>query len=197
MVCGAATICNLVPVQSIINYDRDRKRLMPCKFMLIIFSGAPGTGKTTLSRLLARQVRAVYLRIDTMDQPIMAVYGDDIADVSYRVAYGVARDNLRLGHVVVADCVNDVNVTRDAWRDVALGVEVPVVEIEIVCSDALEHRRRVETRPSDIPGLTLPTWEKICNRRSEPWRREHVVIDTASRTVEDCLAHVRGLMPTG
>ena len=58
---------------------------------------------------------------------------------------GVARDNLRLGHVVVADCVNDVNITRDAWRNVALGVEAPVVEIEIVCSDVTEHRRRVET----------------------------------------------------
>ncbi len=91
---------------------------------------------------------------------------------------GVARDNLRLGHVVVADCVNDVNITRDAWRNVALGVEAPVVEIEIVCSD--------------VPGLRLPSWEEICNRRSEPWRREHVVIDTANRAVEDCLAELRG-----
>jgi len=39
--------------------------------MLIVFSGTPGTGKTTLSRLLAQQLGAVYLRIDTMDQPIM------------------------------------------------------------------------------------------------------------------------------
>jgi len=105
---------------------------------------------------------------------------------------GVARDNLRLGHVVVADCVNDVNITRDAWRNVALGVEAPVVEIEIVCSDVTEHRRRVETRLSDVPGLRLPSWEEICNRRSEPWRREHVVIDTANRAVEDCLAELRG-----
>jgi broad-specificity NMP kinase len=52
--------------------------------MLIVFSGAPGTGKTTLSRLLAQQRGAVYLRIDTMDEPIMETYGDDIADVSAR-----------------------------------------------------------------------------------------------------------------
>jgi predicted kinase len=118
--------------------------------MLIVFSGAPGTGKTTLSRLLAQQLGAVYLRIDTMDQPIMETYGDDIADVSYRVAYGVARDNLRLGHVVIADCVNDVNITRDAWRNVALGIEVTVVEVEVVCSDMTEQRRRIEQRLSDF-----------------------------------------------
>jgi predicted kinase len=103
--------------------------------MLIVFSGAPGTGKTTLSRLLAQQLGAVYLRIDTMDQSIMETYGDDIGDVSYRVAYGVARDNLKLGHVVIADSVNDVNLTRDAWRDAALDIKVAVVEVEVVCSD--------------------------------------------------------------
>ena len=164
--------------------------------MLIIFSGVPGTGKTTLSRLLAWELRAVYLRDDTMCPPIMAAYGDDIADVSYRVAYGVARDNLRLGHVVVTDSVNDVNITRDAWHDVALGVDVPLLEIEIVCSDVSEHRRRVETRTSDIPGLTLPSWEEICNWRSEPWLREHLVIDTANRAVEDCLTELKSHMPT-
>jgi len=163
--------------------------------MLIVFSGAPGTGKTTLSRLLAQQLGAVYLRIDTMDQPIMETYGDDIADVSYRVAYGVAHDNLKLGHVVVADCVNDVNITRDAWRNVALGIEVAVVEVEVVCSDVTEQRRRIEQRLPDIPNFTPPTWQTICNRRSEPWRRDHIVIDTAGRTVEDCLAELRSLMP--
>lgn len=164
-------------------------------FMLVIFSGAPGIGKTTLSRLLARQLGAVYLRIDTMDQPIMAVYGADIADVSFRVAYGVARDNLKLGHVVVADCVNDVNVTRDAWRDVALAVEVPVVEIEVICSDVAEHRRRIETRLSDIPGFTPPSWLKICDWKSDPWRRERIVIDTAGRAVEDCVTELGAVLP--
>jgi predicted kinase len=163
--------------------------------MLIVFSGAPGTGKTTLSRLLAQQLGAVYLRIDTMDQPIMETYGDDIADVSYRVAYGVARDNLKLGHVVIADCVNDVNITRDAWRDLALGVKVTVLEVEVLCSDITEQRRRIEQRVPDIPNFKPPTWQTICNRQSEPWPREHIVIETAGRTVEDCLAELRNLMP--
>jgi predicted kinase len=163
--------------------------------MLIVFGGAPGTGKTTLSRLLAQQLGAVYLCIDTMDQPIMETYGDEIADVSYRVAYGVARDNLKLRHVVIADCVNDVNITRDAWRDVALGAKVSVMEVEVICSDVTEQRRRIEQRLLDIPNFTPPTWQTICNRRSEPWRRDHIVIDTAGRTVEDCLAELRSLMP--
>lgn len=163
--------------------------------MLIIFGSAPGTGKATLSRQLADALGAVYLRIDTMDQPIMAVYSDDIADISYRVAHGIARDNLGLGHTVIADCVNAVNITRDPWRDVGLRVSVPTVEVEIICSDAAEHRRRVETRKADIPGLKLPTWEDVCNRWVEPWPRVPIIIDTAGRTVADCLAELKAALP--
>jgi predicted kinase len=159
--------------------------------MLVVFSGLPGTGKTNLSRLLARRLEAVYLRIDTMDPPIQAALGRrDIEDLSYRVAYGVAADNLALGRIVVADCVNDVNITRDAWRDVALRAEAPFVEVEMVCSNAQEHRRRIETRIADVPGLILPSWREIDARRPDPWPRDHIVIDTAGRRPEDCLVEL-------
>ncbi|EEQ16447.1 Uncharacterised protein [Yersinia frederiksenii] len=38
--------------------------------MLIIFSGLPGTGKSTIAHLLAERLKAVYLRIDTIEQAI-------------------------------------------------------------------------------------------------------------------------------
>ncbi|HMK90329.1 MAG TPA: AAA family ATPase [Methylocystis sp.] len=157
---------------------------------LFIFSGAPAAGKTTLARLLAQRLHALYLRLDSMEQPLLAAFGDDIADIGYRAAHGIARDNLRLGHDVVADCVNDVAVTRDAWRDVALGVGVAAVEIEIFCSDPDEHRRRVETRTIDVPGLRAPTWEEICGMKSDPWPRDRLAIDTAGRSVDDCFGEL-------
>ncbi len=158
--------------------------------MLIIFAGLPGVGKSTIARLLAKRLEAIWLRIDTISQPIMAVHGDDIADLSYKVAHGVARDNLKLGRTVVADCVNDVEITRDPWRAVATDLGIAPLEIEVVCSDAREHRRRVEERNSDIPGLRLPSWKDIRERRPEPWSRDHLMVDTAGREVEDCVAQV-------
>ena len=38
--------------------------------MLIIFGGLPGTGKTAIAQQLARELGAVYLRIDSMEQAI-------------------------------------------------------------------------------------------------------------------------------
>ena len=38
--------------------------------MLIVFSGLPGTGKTTIARGLAANAGAVYLRIDGIEQAI-------------------------------------------------------------------------------------------------------------------------------
>ena len=35
--------------------------------MLIVFGGLPGTGKTTLSRLVAQDLSATWLRIDVIE----------------------------------------------------------------------------------------------------------------------------------
>ncbi|MFC4600327.1 AAA family ATPase [Cohnella hongkongensis] len=36
--------------------------------MLYIFGGLPGTGKSTLSAALAKELRATYLRVDVVEQ---------------------------------------------------------------------------------------------------------------------------------
>jgi predicted kinase len=80
------------------------------------------------------------------------------------IAYAVAADNLRLGRTVIADCVNPWSLTRSAWRSVAERAGVAVLDVEIVCSDAAEHRRRVEARQPDIAGHTLPIWQDVVAR---------------------------------
>ena len=155
--------------------------------MLVIFSGLPGAGKTTLARALAVRLQALYLRIDTIEQAIRHGLSPDgdVHDLGYRVAYDVADENVRMGRSVIADSVNPIQLTRDAWLDVARQAGVRAFEVEVRCSDADEHRRRVETRSSDVRGLKLPSWADVVAREYEPWDREHVVIDTAERSVEE------------
>ena len=100
----------------------------------------------------------------------------------------VADDNLRLGHTVIADSVNPVPATRDAWLEVANRMKVTVVEVEVKCSDRLEHRRRVEQRLPEEPSLNGPTWQDLVSRDYRDWDRDHIVVDTAGRTIEQTVS---------
>jgi len=165
--------------------------------MLIIVGGLPGTGKTTLSRELAHRLGAVYLRIDTIEQTILDATGMSAGETGYRIGYALAEENLRLGRIVVADCVNPLQTTRDAWKAVAARASVRAVEVEIVCSDPAEHRRRTESREIDIPGLQRPTWQAVLDRTFEAWTRPHLVIDTAGRIVAESLSELEAALSVG
>jgi predicted kinase len=90
--------------------------------------------------------------------------------------------------VVIGDSVNALPVTRAAWKAVANRTYAWLFEIEVVCTDMEEHRRRVETRASDIPGHKLPTWEQVQSREYEPWSEVDLVIDTGTNTVEESVS---------
>lgn len=164
---------------------------------LVSVGGLPATGKTTVARALAAELGAAYLRIDTIESAIDRSEGDARhtngwdCPPGYEVGYAVAADQLRVGLDVVAESVNALPETRDAWRATAARVGARLVEVEVVCSDPDEHRRRAEQRVLDIPGLIKPTWEQISNREYHPWDRDRVVVDTAGVGIDDAVRRAR------
>lgn len=99
----------------------------------------------------------------------------------------MAEGNLRLGRTVVADSVNPIDLTRSAWLAAAERAGCSGIEVEVTCSDPVEHRKRIETRQPDISSHRLPSWQDTLDRSDEPWTRERIVIDTAGRSVRECV----------
>ncbi len=151
--------------------------------MLIILGGFPGSGKTTLARALAARLKAVHLRVDSIEQAMQRAGIATIGAAGYAVAQQLATDNLRLGHSVIADSVNPVAASRAGWRNAAEAIGARYVEIEVVCSDPAEHRRRIETRQADLEGHRMPSWADVRALRYEPWAVD-LRIDTAREEIE-------------
>ena len=156
--------------------------------MLIVFGGLPGVGKTSIAKALAKLMNAVYLRVDTVEQ-VLKREAKLEGPEGYMVCWAQALENLKLGMAVVADSVNAIQVTREAWQKVAKDTSVTFLEVELICSDAREHQRRIETRDTDIIGHQLPTWENVQKRQYESWR-PHLVFDTAKQTVDEIVEEI-------
>jgi predicted kinase len=158
--------------------------------LLVVFAGLPGSGKSVLARGVADAIGATYLRIDSIESAIVSTlvpYRDN--PVGYVVAERVAADQLVAGRDVVADAVNGVAAARAGWVALAARTHPVLRFVEVRCSDAAEHRRRVETREPEMSGHGVPTWEQVLRRRYEPWPLElpaRLIIDN----IGDAAVHV-------
>jgi predicted kinase len=159
------------------------------KPILYVFSGLPGSGKSTLAQNITRITKAVYLNIDTIERGIFDLCNFKVQGEGYRLAYRIIEDNLRLGISVISDQCNPINLTRNEFNNIAINNNCKYINIEIICSNEEEHKKRIDNRKYP------PTWEEILKRKYdpyyiymyyEPWVKEHIIIDTSKRTLEEC-----------
>lgn len=156
--------------------------------ILVSLSGLPGVGKTTLAKKLAARAPAIHLRVDSVEaalkRSILSICPAE--DAGYLAIASIAKDNLLLGYDVIADTVNPIELSRQLWAETASNGAAHLLNVEVICSDKALHRKRVETRISDIEDLVVPDWQEVTNRAFEPWGSDRLIVDTARNSIDEC-----------
>ena len=136
------------------------------------------------------------LRVDRIEQAIVAwsALSHPLGPVGYAVAHALAREQLELGLDVIVECVNPTALTRDAWVGTAEAASAALVEVEVICSNEDEHRRRADGRSSDVEGLVKPAWTAILDREYEPWLRRPLVVDSATTSPDSAAQRIASRM---
>jgi predicted kinase len=156
---------------------------------LIVFAGLRGTGKTTLARAVARELRATYLDKDTIKDAAMALArarkiegGAEFAGaLSYELLIPLAKDNLTLGLPVVVDSPAGYRVFQDQVDELARQVRVEIRLVECITTDEAQWQQRAERRGETLPEHRARDWEAVQQARArlERLAGPRLVVDTA------------------
>lgn len=150
--------------------------------ILYILGGLPASGKTTLARHLAKELKATYIRIDSIEEAILK-FNKLEGPEGNEAAYSLATDNLENGISVVADSVNSIEITRSAWRNVAKSTGVEFKKIYITCSNKEEHKKRLIDRTKNSNSIRKLSWKDVENREFENWDSAFL-FDTAFEDID-------------
>ncbi len=151
--------------------------------MLIVLSGLPASGKTTVATEVARALGAVLLSVDPIDSALAAAGTRETGIpgiAAYAVVGAMAEQNLAIGATVVVDAVNAVGEAKTFWLELARRRDARLLAIEVVLSDEVLHRQRLAGRVREL-AIAEPTWEAVALRRQEwvAWPFAALVIDSA------------------
>ncbi|MBP6217397.1 MAG: AAA family ATPase [Oligoflexales bacterium] len=151
---------------------------------IIVFTGLPGVGKSTLAEAVASKLSLPIFSVDPIESAILQSgltrsFATGLA--AYLVAETLAREQLKLGLSVVIDAVNPVQEARDMWRKLAEKFRAKLHIIECTLEPSI-HKRRIEERVRSLRGIPEITWERVETVREEylHWQEERLVLDTVA-----------------
>jgi predicted kinase len=151
--------------------------------VLIVVSGLPGTGKSTLSSGIAAARRAPVLSVDPVESAIVRAgvpRSWETGLAAYLVVQDLAEPALAAGLDVIVDSVSAAEPPRDGWRSLAARHDTPMRVIVCQVADTGEWRRRLATRNRGL-AIPEPTEAEIAERRAEwtPWPERHLLLDAS------------------
>ena len=127
-------------------------------------AGLPGTGKSTIAQQLRERLGYPLVSVDQIESAVLSAGIDSDQPTglaAYLVAETLADNVLESDRSIIVDAVNAVNPAREQWVSLAARHGSALTFIEVICSDPVVHRERLEARKRDLPHVSEPTWHAV------------------------------------
>ena len=131
---------------------------------LVIFSGLPGTGKSTLANRLARELHWPLLCIDDVIGEVPENAGIPFWDSKVAILLRLTQVQLELGLSMIVDSVF-MNMDRNHAQELSRKYNVRFLPIYIYISDDKVWKQRVTARFDEMNNKGVATWERIQHQR--------------------------------
>jgi len=123
------------------------------KFRLVIITGLPATGKTTLARDLARRHALPLICKDTIKEPLMDVFASErssraLSDVSFALMFAIAKELLALDQSLILE--GNFRAGEHEAPLLAVLPAAPPAIVQVLCrADEQERRATLLQRAAD------------------------------------------------
>jgi hypothetical protein len=153
---------------------------------LIVFSGLPGAGKSSLAEAVGRRLGIPVFAKDHLEAAIVRSGMTEQEDArqqlgwaGYELLTSLAERQLRMGQSAILDSVASTTTIRNAWRAQAHAFGADWRVIECVCSDEAVHQARLIGRKRGIRGWRELDWAEVERVRTyyQPWTDDRLVVD--------------------
>jgi predicted kinase len=152
---------------------------------LIIFSGLPGTGKSTLAEAVGKELGIPVFARDWLEATLLRCdlqskkEGKSLSWAGYELMTVLAERQLILGQSAILDSVAGTETIRGTWRQLSRQYGADWRVIECHCSDEYLHRSRLKIRERNIPGWHELEWHDVEKAKQYycPWNDECLKLD--------------------
>ncbi|MEZ4658500.1 MAG: AAA family ATPase [Caldilineaceae bacterium] len=152
--------------------------------ILIAICGLPGSGKSSVARMVAQKMEAVHLNSDRIRRELFAerTYAVEESRTVYQTLFQRARETLAVGAHVVLDATFIKAAHRQPIFELARDAGARLQLICVTCAPAVTEAR-LATRVGDVSEADIDVY-RLLAAQFEPIAEPHIHIDNSANLPE-------------